>query len=106
MKRSSPSPKSQIRHGRTVMWVVETGFLRGDGEYRDDRPLRVTTWDYDGRVWMQQIASPDGREASAWRVEMRLSPPWLWGVTDQTEPSMPAWMKDDKLWAKALEEAR
>ena len=24
--------------------------------------------------------------------------PWLWGVTDQTEPSMPEWMKDDEKW--------
>ncbi len=36
-------------------------------------------------------------------MRVRARPPWLWGVTDQTEPTMPAWMKDDEKWAKARE---
>ena len=32
-----------------------------------------------------------------------LAPPWRWGVTDQTEPTMPAWMKDDAKWQAALD---
>ena len=29
--------------------------------------------------------------------------PWWWGVTDQTAPSAPAWILDDKQWHAALD---
>ena len=50
-------------------------------------------WKLDGTVVYQRGA--DG--------EKRRAPPWLWGVTDQTEPTMPAWMKDDEKWQAALD---
>ena len=36
-------------------------------------------------------------------LEFNRSPPWLWNVTDQTAPSMPAWMKDDEQWQRVLD---
>ena len=60
-----------------------------------------TEWSERGKV-VRQYRQPGGA-----RFPLRqTSPPWLWGVTDQSEPTMPAWMKDDEKWAKALEEAR
>ena len=35
--------------------------------------------------------------------ETRRAPPWWWDVTDQTEPSMPEWMKDDEQWQATLD---
>ena len=37
------------------------------------------------------------------RKQLKTKSPWLWGVTDQTAPSMPAWMKDDKQWQATLD---
>ena len=39
-------------------------------------------------------------------VKWKFSPPWWWGVTDQTEPSIPEWMKDDAKWQAALDGQR
>ena len=56
----------------------------------------------DGSVAEQnQAASIDGHPSMH-----REGPPWLWGVTDQTEPSMPEWMKDDAKWQVALDAQR
>ncbi len=56
----------------------------------------MTSWNADGTVNRQAFRSADGLE------EERDSPPWLWAVTDQTEPTMPAWMKDDAKWQATL----
>ena len=74
-------------------WYVRNGLLY----YHHDAQRRTTQtfWDINGSVQCQLQGS-----------ELRRSPPWLWGVTAQTKPTMPAWMKDDEKWAKALEEAR
>ena len=70
-----------------VGFYLETGMksLEGEGE-------RITVWRIDGAVAFQE--GDDG--------EKRRSPPWLWGVTDETSPTMPAWMKDDAKWQAAL----
>ena len=58
-----------------------------------------TQWRSDGTVQVQSVISRKmGGDDSVIQ-----SPPWLWNVTDQTAPSIPAWMKDDELWQRALD---
>ena len=59
------------------------------------RVARKTEWRDNGSV-IGQYGLEAGRRG-------RTSPPWLWGVTDQIEPTIPAWMKDDALWQAALD---
>ncbi len=76
------------RPGR--LWYVETGY-KAMVQSRQG----VTYWNPDGTVKCQLKAPIDGLSND--------SPPWLWGVTDQTAPSMPAWMKDDEQWQAAID---
>ncbi len=69
-------------------WYVDSGFMCRDW-YIDDQ--RITEWDVNGALVRQGL------------VRERTAPPWFWGVTDQTEPSIPAWMKDDAKWQAALD---
>ena len=89
------------RHGPTERWYVENGLKASVVIYRNNLPLQATVWHSDGRVHFQEEFGPEGGLGPG-----RFTPPWLWGITDQAAPSMPEWMKDDKQWAKALEEAR
>ena len=81
-----------------VLWYVDTG-LMANKSVHGEQP-RATTWRHDGTVNCQL-----GHDRARLRGGPTLwsRPPWLWGVTDQTEPSMPAWMKDDALWQAALD---
>ncbi len=56
-----------------------------------------TNWSSDGAV----VAQAEYRADGTWYISD--TPPWLWNVTDQTAPSMPAWMKDDEKWLRALD---
>ena len=80
-----------------MFWFVETGWIAHVEENRDDAPRSESDWNVDGTVHSQVTNDSKGN-----LVERR-SPPWLWGVTDQTEPSIPAWVKDDALWQAALD---
>ena len=62
-------------------------------------------WDFDGKVRHQRWYVDEDGEVLLSQEEGRLkfTPPWLWGVTDQTAPTMPAWMKDDAKWQAALD---
>ena len=75
--------------GVSKIWYLDSGFKYI--ERLDDGSC--TWWGPDGRIEAQ--FAPHGSVVS--------SPPWLWGVTDQTAPSMPAWMKDDEQWQRALD---
>ena len=102
VRRLDPS----VSHGLTVQYHVSTGFKALQAEYSHGERMRWTSWHADGRV-ERQIAAEESRRARGLNLNAFVrSPPWLWGVRDQTAPSMPAWMKDDAKWAKALEEAR
>ena len=86
-------------YGRYVIYYVETGFMATDGELNSEGTLvKYTHWNPDGTVVNQDWLPPGELEK-----QFKEGPPWWWGVTDQTEPSIPAWMKDDELWATALE---
>ena len=84
--------------GPSDLWYVKSGFKAI--EYPAGRKSCGTEWSPDGTVLLQVYRNAQGRG------QVKSNPPWLWGVTDQTEPTIPEWMKDDELWAKALEEAK
>ena len=79
--------KARLYYRNTGLMAVEA--TRDDGD-----ALLTTAWREDGSVWHQ--VPPRTRT-------LPQSPPWLWGVTDQTAPSIPAWMKDDERWQAALD---
>ena len=65
--------------GLQECWYTSTGYLRDTWDPLTDR---VTSWDIDGKV-VRQIRGMDKL------APPRESPPWLWGVTDQTTPNAP-----------------
>ena len=82
------------RYGPMEFWWVKSGFKCVEQLYIESGVLgRHTAWRLDGTVELQ-----NGRDG------VRKSPPWWWNTTDQTAPSMPAWMKDDEQWQRALDE--
>ena len=94
---------NKIKHGPQCLWYTTTGFKMAESDWGPEGTLRGTYWRPDGTVDIQ------GRhydEVGSVVHERKRVAPWWWGVADQTEPTMPAWMKDDAKWAKALEEAR
>ncbi len=82
-----------------VSYYVYSGFKANEAEVRRNFRVQGTWWNSDGtvRAQMQWCNPPTGE------LMWRDSPPWLWNVTDQTAPSMPAWMQDDEKWQRALD---
>ncbi len=92
----------RTNHGPSVAWYLETGFKAFEQEWHDGEAIRTTYWNPDGSIAWQSTGD------TIWIPLMsedpdRTHPPWLWGVTAQTEPSMPEWMKDDAKWQAALD---
>ena len=89
------------RGKRIVGYYVGSGYKAY--EYDVDRTGQgfdtVTAWHPDGIVQHQEERGAGQPGWTGWTD----SPPWLRGVTDQTAPSMPAWMKDDAKWQAALD---
>ena len=106
--------------GPNVLYYVDAGFkseealFRGSVEGRLSRVqyleavTRVTYWNPDGTVSCQFRPGPGmpALRMAPSANESRAAPPWWWGVTDQTDPMMPAWMKDDEKWQAALDAQR
>ena len=97
---------THMLHGRFVTYFLETGLKSAEAEWRNDMLWRATSWNLDGKVkhqgWNRQLENnPDLADNTT--AEYKLSPPWWWNATDQTAPSMPAWMKDDEQWQRALD---
>ena len=85
------------RYGPIGGWYVDSGLRVSAGiDFGNNRNL--TNWRPNGVVAMQGVLAPSG-----FPTTQKDSPPWLWGVTDQTEPTMPVWMKDDAKWQAALD---
>ena len=102
VKRWSPG----TRHGPRIVYYVDSGYRASEATYVDGSVTTQNIWNPDGSVLYQTTYLDANGNYMRKGQKANKSPPWLWGVTDQTEPSMPAWMKDDEKWAKALEEAR
>ena len=89
-----------------VMHYQESGYKASQIKWVLDFPSVCTFWNLDGSVHSQarmHFASLDelAEEGidSELRVEVREvkeSPPWWWGVTDQTVPSIPQRVRDDE----------
>ena len=63
-------------------YYVESGYL-AFVRRKVGNETHTTNWSLDGRVFKQWIFGLS--------VQERCEPPWLWGVTDQTEPTAPWW---------------
>lgn len=96
------SDDGEVLHGWRVYWYVSSGFVALDELHRNGTRFRMTEYRPDGTVLRQVRVSSDTNGAD----EERTSPPWFWGDTAQTEPSIPAWMMDDEAWVEALEDQR
>ena len=71
--------------GPQIAWYVRTGMIAVEAEL-DGGHYRITQWHPDGRV-REQGEGPYGNTPTIAR-----SPPWHWGVADQTAPSAP-WLE-------------
>ncbi len=91
-------------HGWYRVWFTETGKLACEMYFRHHWPVRRTVWWFDGTVAEQTrpIGVPNESDDSV-ALETKTEAPWWWNATDQTEPSMPEWMKDDAKWQAALD---
>ncbi len=95
VRRGAQNDSEDPQHGLAEGWYVETGFRAYVTDYSNQEwHGALTWWNLDGTVYRQARGDP---------FEFVESPPWWDGVTDQTAPSIPAWMKDDEQWQRALD---
>ena len=79
----APRPGTSAYDGYAVTFFAN-GLRAVEAKYEQGTFIRATYWRSDGTVSWQD----DGYTAT-------IVPPWLWGVTDQTEPTAP-WWKGEK----------
>ena len=71
------------------LWFsASTGYLCRDQRWSAVETFRITVWGQDGKIAMQ------GSARAGKILVANLEPPWLWGVTDQTEPTDPQWIAE------------
>ena len=82
VKRRGPYPAV---HGRYITWYVETGFKCKEAQLRSGAgsAIKCTAWDPTGKVISQRKLDPEQGMID------NDSPPWWWGVSDQTSPTAP-----------------
>ena len=70
-----------VQHGPSSLWYVSTGFRFREVYFDNNLYVKGTRW------------NPDGTVAAQYDKDLgeKTSPPWLWGETDQTEPTAPWW---------------
>ncbi len=85
-----------------ICYSTENGLIAICAQKNTSGEWVETSWRFDGTV-ERQLLQHCGTPLS---YELKTSPPWLLGVTDQTEPTIPAWMKDDAKWQAALDAQR
>ena len=73
--------RQPYRHMR--LWSERTGYLVYEANADADTNVHATRWDPTGRVVEQTVFEPEVR------AEAKITPPWWWGVEDQTEPTSP-----------------
>ncbi len=71
-----------VPHGKIVHYYVQTGMKFFEGESLPGSIASyLTLWNLDGTVKLQLNSL----------TEKKTTPPWWWGVKDQTKPSAPWW---------------
>ena len=99
--------RAVLYEGRWSPRMHASGYYEGSGykayETFSDRWGRgpQTFWRRDGTVERQFETEVQGQ--SRYAINERNTPPWLWGVTDEPAPTMPAWIKDDAKWQAVLD---
>ncbi len=86
-----------VAHGTATWYFLSTGYKGQEYSIENGVIVGETTWKSDGSVLSQHrvrdehgnLVDPYGEKAE------RRSPPWWWGVTDQTEPSAPWWKEGE-----------
>ena len=74
---------------KSTCYYLENGMVAAEN-WNDDGSISCfnkTLWGFDGNVFLQTRITEDG-------FEYRHSPPWWWGVHDQTEPKDPVWIAE------------
>ena len=74
-----------MQHGKITVYYVENGMKAWEAEFRNNGVVKSTLWHPDGSVHAQFRLTED-----------KVSPPWWWGVTDQTRPTASRWNKGKK----------
>ena len=85
-------PSEGAAHGRGITFYVENGMKAEEVEWKHGHLDHFTRWNPDGTISHQvRFYDDQGR-----RIELtrRDSPPWWWGVIDQTGPTAP-WLKQN-----------
>ena len=98
-----------VPHGNIILWH-SNGWVRFTGKFVHGKVEGLWThWSETGKVIMQQTYEEgewieDRRSASSSSLEFRMipdvplnytkGPPWMGGVTNQTEPADPQWIAE------------
>ena len=80
------------RYGTVTTYYTENGFKAGETVIDGDK-TRITKWRFDGTVFSQLEGTFDSH-GNVVDMKVNNSPPWWWGVTNQTEPTAPWWGKE------------
>ena len=90
-KRSRWTGQPILYSDDVIAWYRSTGFKAYERSKEG-----TTFWKLDGTLKHQAVWLELG-------AAVRTHPAWWWGMTDQTAPSAPAWILDDKQWQAALD---
>ena len=80
-------------HGTSIMFYEENGYKAMEGLWRNGTAIKSTSWNPDGTISNQHRYNWQDVPGQQWD-EMKTSPPWWWGVEDQTSPSDPQWIAE------------
>ena len=88
-----PRSRGRTWIGRDRGYWVGNGFKAYEEVRNPDNPDEswTTQWEYDGTVKAQHRILYHKDSVVPLDSEHKYSPPWWWGVHDQTEPSAPWW---------------
>ena len=79
------------RHGIELRVYEKNGLTARRKVWVNGAAIRSTEWDVHGHVHRQSWQPWDQSGTRRLPLKRKDSSPWWWGVTDQTEPTMPGW---------------
>ena len=83
---------TKTEHGRLVFFDLESGRQVQEQVWSKGSCIRITKWSPRGTLYMQSRTRNEFGETIP--AETTTSPPWWWGVENQTEPTAPWWGKE------------